>query len=139
MEAKQKAISKAYGRVWEKVVPYTDLNGWVQRRVTGRNETNGMDPILLGFNRDMIDMIDFSGDGNFKWRLISLRGIDNNNGWVRCDERFPDPDVVSKVKIWDGKKASNFTISSDSVQPAYEKGEPITHWKPVYAESRPLY
>lgn len=140
MEAKQKAIQAAYGDAWKTVAPHTDSNGWVQRIVTGRSETNGMEPHKLGFGLNQYDLIGTTSDGGYRWRLTSLRGIDQNNGWFRCDNAFVSPPDESRVHVyrsgeywgtmraWELKKLVNKCGTED-----------FTHWKPVEEVKPPLY
>lgn len=120
--SKQKAIQAAYGDAWEKVKEHVDNDGWCC----------GIHPIKAGCSEDY----DWSQGC---WRPKGLSGIDSNNGWIRCDKGFPEGDGSRQVKIWDGKKERNFSIRADSVQSAYEKAEPFTHWKYVEEVKPPIY
>lgn len=144
MTAKEKAIAAEYGEAWEKVKPYVDEDGWVKREVTGRSETNGMEPTRLGYGISQYDMVGHTGDGGYRWRLVSLRNIISNNGWIRCDERLPELSIAKLRYCIDGVYKG--ITNAPSIVSTYNAhcDEPdtyqnITHWRPVEAVKPPIY
>lgn len=76
-QAKQEAVKMAYGEWFEKAHP--DENGWI-RNFTG---TNAEVLNLACFNDHLFEM----RSQNFKtfFRLKTLKGIEDNNGWVKIE------------------------------------------------------
>lgn len=140
MEAKQKAIAESYGKLWGTVAPYTDHNGWVRREVTGRRETNGMEPHKIGLGINQYDMIGHTGDGWYRWRLTTLREIDHNNGWIRCDERLPGK--LGDYYICINGKFDGQILHTNEIRQMFERfpehSKP-SHWQPVVLPKPPIY
>lgn len=140
MTAKEKAIQEAYGEAWEKVKSYADSDGWITREVTRRDATNGIEPENFGYGIHEVDMIDFSGDGYYRWRPISLRGIDHNNGWIRCDNPFLCPPDESKVHVYQSGKYWGIMKTGVFKKICNKPGcEDFTHWKLVEEVKPPIY
>ena len=76
LEAKQEAIKKAYGEYWELVKDLVRTDGSLS------------EPVWIGSDID-IDYDDFS-TGYF--RPKSLKGIENNNGWIRIESEADLPE-----------------------------------------------
>ena len=140
MTPKQSFIASAYGEAWHKLEPFTDENGWVQRKITGHGKTNGMEFENPGFERKDVDLIILSGDGLYKWRPITLHGVEKNNGWIRCDERLPDDFEACRVVV--NGEVQEDTKFGEEIQIRFskwpERGKP-THWQPVQKLLPPIY
>src|SRR5690554_6556469 len=117
---KQKAIRETYGKLWDKVKKDTNKDGWVWAQWDYELPTNI-------FTDDEIDT-----EFGF-WRPTSLRGIENNNGWIRTDERLPDTFKTVNIYYTIGKTAiqeiahlkpdGNFYgVDQEAID------EPVTHW-----------
>lgn len=153
-DKKLAAIQAAYGDAWEKVKEHVGEDGWCNRSVKG-NSTNGMEPEGHGFDLNSIDLLIPSGAGFyrsvfyplhmfFKWRPKSLSGIENNNGWTRCDERMPDKSDAKYYIFENGKLAGTTNgFSINNVRNAYlrepDKHVNITHWRPIDPVKPPIY
>jgi hypothetical protein len=86
MTNKEKAIQQAYGDYWEQVKDYTDSDGWFNRANLKYKDCL----FLFNGNRDLYET-------NFKgyFRPKSLRGLENNNDWIKIQPEFyfPNEDV----------------------------------------------
>lgn len=72
LEAKQEAIKKAYGEYWEDVRRCIDEKGWCSFN------------LKTYFKEDLIDSKVYRD--KFLYRPKSLKGIENNNGWIKIDD-----------------------------------------------------
>ena len=123
LEAKQEAIKKAYGENFT----HTDKNGWI-RYLTYR-------PSDLG-----IEYYDYM-DGF--WRCKSLKGIENNNGWVKIES---EKDLPKKDGWFYVYRTDNSIIISEFVLNFkawnFYEGLPtkaVTHYKPIEKPKPPIF
>lgn len=133
---KEEKIAEAYGEHYYAVKDHMLLNGWVRNKVISRNTTNGMEYDNFGYNLSDVDSIHFSGDGAFSWRLKSLRGIDNNNGWTKSKDQLPEKSGVYEV-FWKLEKVKMFFNGSKFIRNEIYK-EP-SHWRAIIESPDPLY
>lgn len=131
---KYETIQWAYGN--NKVV--VDENGWVKRKVTGHGVTNGMDVENFPYERKDFDVILQDASGGYSWRLKSLRGIENNNGWTKIestDDLPKEQGFYNFIKI-------NGDLDRAFFSPGlFEKqtSEYYTHWRPISDIPKPIY
>ncbi len=76
MTPKEQKIKEAYGEYWDIVKDYTDENGWCDFTFT--KDTNILIPIEMDFKFP-------------KGRPINLKGIANNNGWIKVESEADLP------------------------------------------------
>lgn len=115
LEAKKEAIKKAYGEYWENVKDYVDKNGWCFNR---RN---------VGF-KEIISKLSWETKiGNsYYWRPKSLKGKENNNGWIKIESESDLPNIYDKTKF------ELYTYKTNGV---------ITHYqlKPIKIPKPPIF
>jgi hypothetical protein len=81
MELKEQAIKNAYGdNIWEKIKLFVDKDGWY--KWTKKSNVNLV--ISPGFDYNKI---------SDSYRPESLRGIENNNGWIRISAQADLPAI----------------------------------------------
>ena len=129
---KQQAIINAYGEYWDMIKDEIDGNGWCMKfNHPLHKEINnfyGVDTFAYGFGT--------------AWRPKSLKGIDNNNGWVRINSEDDLP--KENIDCW-------FMVGGHPYLGYYSKrkcfcqcGEdiPITdvpHYQPIKNPLPPIY
>src|SRR5690606_15953087 len=80
---KQEYIKQQYGKTWDAVKDYVDENGWVLLyEYETSNPTGAPTPAEVGFN-----IVEENGYG---WRADNLIGIEDNNGWIKVEEKLPE-------------------------------------------------
>ena len=132
--AKQEAIRKAYGELYEKIdrVMFTQphekwYNLWLD---TGKFYYNFM---TEGVKHELSNLETDNLDG-FCW-LKSLQGIETNNGWIRIEsaEYLPRHKVwlTDGNRIWDGYL---FTAFSDE-----RMNTMATHFQTILKPEKPIY
>lgn len=90
---KQEKIKEAYGEYWETAKDYVDDFGWCMYQLNDKQER------ICGFAINSFIKCEFNNfkqdNANYIYyvRPISLRGIENNNGWIKIgseDENLKD-------------------------------------------------
>lgn len=133
LNAKQEAIKKAYGEFWETVKDHVDENGWINCKDIDYFKD-------CGFMRDQVHYIDNGREwDNFKiifWRIPSLQGIENNNGWIRIDDFVKYTDE----KFWIFNSHTNDLyqgqLFDDDMFPINRYA---THYQPIQKPKLPIY
>jgi len=128
-EAKQEAIKKAWGNNYELVKHYLEAKGFFINNDKLSYLTIGID--LSGIEMEWI--------GNY-YRPIVLKGISDNNGWIRIEpdgSNLPDDAFKECYKgyIFDGT-IENFTANRLIRN---FKSNRITHYKPITPELKPIF
>lgn len=102
---------------------------------------NGIDEILEGFGikENQIDYdLDFNGVGKF--RPISLKGIEDNNGWIKIESEDDLP--KKRGTFWtfiEGKEVVMNTFNTfDDMEFTFDNGK-VTHYKPLIKPNEPIY
>ncbi len=130
-EAKQEAIKAAYGKHYEVLKGYIDKDGWLN--TSHINE----------YELFEVDSYHFLGDHSNDIRLNELKGINDNNGWIRIEpdgSNLPTDNSI-QYKVWfkTGKtNISYFPYPLHEVQADWEGGF-ISHYKPIKEEPKPIY
>jgi hypothetical protein len=125
---KQDKIQEAYGEHWDKVKEIVSHDGWV-----------GALSLIPYFEVSEIDFI------NSKQRLLSLRGIENNNGWVKiyCENDIPQFDCDCFALENDGKILLTSWIQKDNVNEDKLQREfwklNLSHYKIIETTKPPIY
>jgi len=120
---KQEKIREAWGEHFEAVKNHVDENGWIYTR-------NFI--FYCGFEYDE------KGFGaTHRIRPKSLAGIENNNGWVKIEnkEDFPKIDFITQYWFFDGASTwiSTFTLEMKLGRVK------ITHYQPIIKPKPPIY
>ncbi len=139
MKAKNKVIQDAYGEYYEKCKP--DENGW----------SNEICDFFLDLNDNgEIDYWNF--DVNNMWRPLTLKGIENNNGWIKIESEkdLPKKSLLFWVKLnSEGIKEFFHNKTSDGI--TYNRFMPnsefyieewmkyVTHYQLAITPPKPLY
>ena len=104
-----------------------DVNGWSPYPYVQAHDIKGLE-------------LEFTDDCMFlRPKLIS--GIDNNNGWIRTDERLPENDDVvtvfednSQYDAWYNKDGKYWECPYEG---AYSTNP--SHWRPKEKYPKPIY
>ena len=72
---KEEKIQEAYGEYWDEVKEFVCEYGWTQKKSLIGNFSNETfdSRKVIGFN------------DTYKYRPKSLKGIENNNGWIKIE------------------------------------------------------
>jgi hypothetical protein len=123
---KQEYVKKAYEGN-ELALPHIQENGWIISR--------HLSYLAAGLTFRYCDL----DREEFKWRPRSLRGVENNNGWTKVESVIDLPHGPGTYRLIRGdgsektvnKKTADFTF--------LHWRNPITHWKLVTEDDKPLY
>lgn len=128
MTPKQQAIKKAYGQHYDTFKHIIDPDGWVS-----------WDRGAPCPNMEETD----THESGLYWRPKSLRGIENNRGWISVKDRLPD----MKQQCWIWTRARGAVIYWNSFTESFEDENGatslnvkyVTHWQPVVKPEPPLF
>ena len=138
---KQETIAKAYGEHWETVKDFVDENGLI------RYDNYKYFKLFL-FDR----MVAYDSKGVF-WIPKSLKGIENNNGWIKIESEadLPKDDEFkfneTFLVYYCCKGCSNmifkgsidkYTLKFRDITNKLEK-EKVTHYQPIVKPEPPIY
>lgn len=124
-ELKLKAIQDAYGEYFEKCKPNKD--GWSLRHY----EEIGMN--IYGSEAEFNDFM--------VWRPISLKGIENNRGWIRIEEdgsNLPNGNDADDFWICNENGLFDFFSYPEQIERKFRNGT-VTHYQPVIKPKPPIY
>lgn len=77
-------IQKAYGEHWDRVKDHVTENGYIQFKVIAHGVTNELNyEEDFQYTHDQVEVIQNFGHGQYLWRPKELKGIENNNGWIK--------------------------------------------------------
>lgn len=126
---KEEKIKEAYGELFETHSHLIDSAGWL-------NNGDRDDYLTMG-QTEFLGEFEYINDTFF--RPVSLKGIQDNNGWIKIESKkdLPKSDqmhylVFSKNEI----KKSSFNVHQ--VEAGYQFGE-ITHYKPIIFDKPPIH
>lgn len=124
--AKKEAIRKAYGELYEKLAPYIDENGWLKW-----TDECPVNPVISDYDYSHV---------NGGHRPKSLKGIENNNGWIRIESEEDLPLLEDKSEFWIANENGifDFIASSLQVQRKWEN-KTLTHYQKVVKPEKPIY
>lgn len=125
---KQEAIKNAYGDAWEKVAEYVDDNGWIGRDSVCPSDFN------FGYPDDDIHIKTPAFERDYFWRPKALSGIEDNNGWIKIEDREPEDGLDIEYCYFGSPQVGSQKFLPDSID-TYA----ITHWKPYVEPKPPLY
>lgn len=104
---------------------------------------NGVDDIIELYGNDIVDFIvyKFDPDGLGKFRPKSLRGIEDNNGWIKI-ERVEDLPTNGSYKVI-LRDSGAITTLDFTLQQIFNDllyiVQLYSHYKPIEEEKKPLY
>ena len=136
----QEAIQNAYGEYWKQVKDYVDGNGWC----------DSYNALFL-YNDSLNDLFEQSkpfrngmSTPKFWIRPKSLKGIENNNQWIKIESESDLP--KDNEDCWFIEKQNNTFIGyynniykefrSNNFHWNYKE---ITHYQPITKPLNPLY
>lgn len=128
---KQEAIEKAYGEYYFEFKDNIDENGW----------TNSVSQGMLNYiTCDSKDMHIISGSPENWYRPMSLRGIENNNGWIRIESESDLPKQNGRYWIMSKSSIINQDVfdSTDMILKSLWKSN-YTHYQPIIKPEPPIY
>jgi hypothetical protein len=117
---KEQIIQEAYGDYWEKLKEFVDENGFCHERKK------------IDFDKIFSEIdVDLTG---YEWRPKSLRGIEDNNGWIKIEDKsnLPKEDTYYLIHNIDGS-----TEIYRGVMKYLNKN--YTHYLPITKPKPPLY
>lgn len=130
---KQEVVKKAYGKSYDSLKDYINENGFVD---CVKNRKISLIPFF--------DISEIEFDGHLS-RPKSLKGIENNNGWVKiyCENDMPQFDcdcfIIDKIKgvvTGQWKQAPNKILDK---QARFFWVKKATHYKIIDEPQLPLY
>lgn len=128
---KEEKIKEAYGEYWESVKLLTDKNGFICQSTLFFPETEMMDKME-------IQVKPFPPDGRCYWRPMVLKGIENNNGWIKIEseEDLPERGYYEVIERATGKplRASLNNEFGTLILVHY-----YSHYQPIIDIDLPLY
>lgn len=124
---KQEKIQEAYGLHWVIVKDFVDENGWNQKRI---------------FNHQELDCSKYEyeavGHGVYISRPKSLKGIENNNGWIKIESKsdLPEFGYYEVIQRRNGL-ASRATLDNDSF--TRSNFNYYSHYQEIKEIPKPIY
>lgn len=125
---KQEKIQEAYGENWELVKNNVNENGWIKDREFTFKDFKPMNWQTTDHDDELYDTR----------RPVSLKGIENNNGWIKIESE-------DDLKVQEGYYAVFNTrwkhneISIIQIIEPYKLDSTITHYQPISKPLEPLY
>lgn len=137
---KEEAIKEAWGSFYEIGKP--DANGWVRMSTATNKEVR--DHFLS--NEDLYDSKVEELPDSYKtfFRLKTLSGIEDNNGWIKIESEADLPTDKSLhydiCRLKEGELfLSDKAIGYSNLMRHWYQGELLTHYKPTDKVIRPIY
>jgi hypothetical protein len=128
---KEEIIKNAYVQYWDKVKNNVDENGWCD----GSYNLTYLD---LELNMDDCEFLNF--DSSDIWRPISLKGIDDNNGWIKIESKDDLPNCGNYWVVYKDGKISDLSKDFDLVLEDDDYWlKNVTHYQPINKPISPLY
>lgn len=125
MKTKQEAIQEAYGDNWDEVKDFISHDGWTRKSL-----------IPFMYVKD----IDFT---NRLQRPKSLRGIENNNGWVKIESKDDLPKNSGEYYVIDKFMETNpcreFFDNKAYISLNERWLHRYTHYQPIEKPKPPIY
>lgn len=126
MSTKQEIIKQAYGERWEFVKDYVDENGWFPDSILGDAIW-----VLSECEREFIN-------NELHWRITSLKGIEDNNGWIKIESYQDLPKETGHYWVKRGREIGvNYIIVPESFHSCFLAN--LTHYKPIEKPKPPIY
>lgn len=130
---KQEVIKQAYGEYWDKVKDFVNENGWCD--VSMYSMIKNIKPEFSEIENEI---------GQFDIRPISLKGIENNNGWIKIESEndLPKDDYTLCHYIVNGKIEIGEYMNLHFDRPKQNElfyYKSVTHYQPIVKPQPPLY
>lgn len=132
--AKQEAIRKAYGELYE--VMKENINHTTGSYLIESTHFYDKDNF---YKRELFDVREYS-ESLLVITPKSLQGIENNNGWIRIESEEDLPLLEDESEFWisNNNGIFDFIASSLQVQRKWEN-KTLTHYQPIVKPEKPIY
>jgi hypothetical protein len=119
MKTKEDVIKEAYGEFFEVEKENIDTNGW----------TNDSD-------RHRFNDLEFN-EKHSVMRPLSLKGIENNNGWIKIESEADLPKIIGDYWSFDGKEVCNHHFEHSPFW--IKQWKYVTHYQPIQKPNPPVF
>ena len=138
LDAKQEAIKKAYGEHWERLNNFINEDGVFIGDTDMISDELFNEWAFIGSSKDINSEKLISGS-----RPKSLKGIENNNGWMRIESEADLPKEGMHHSILLDSECINGYRNYDvivfyEVNSKFRKKE-ISHYQPIEIPKTPIY
>lgn len=128
---KQEKIQEAYGEHWDNVKYFVYENGWCSTR-----KNIDFENIRQSFE------IEYKRFTTYHWRPISLKGIENNNGWIKIESEADLPKEKKYLFLID--KKGGFEEKPFEFNPNIKESIRYimlfsSHYQPIINQLPPVY
>lgn len=147
MKTKEQAIKEAYGKHWDKLPieiqkQVLEKNGWINSKEWIGDAGNTLIfNKLKGISLDCMD--NYHSTYCYYFRPKSLKGIKDNNGWIKIesDDDLPKETIKCIVCFFDGKNYIEGSVKYRTPELIYslKQDVQITHYKPIEKIEQPIY
>lgn len=139
---KQDKIQAAYGEHWQSIKDRVDENGWLNLGWNNSDEEAMQEALgdwgLKAEDGDTRNSDISYGEGIDFWRPEILRGIDDNNGWIKLESESDLPKTIGKY--WVIRRNVNGIEEGFYYAPEAERWLGIiTHYQPIIKPKLPIY
>jgi len=124
---KQEKIQEAYGEYWDIFKEFVNENGWFHdKHFWGKWPETDLKWETTDHDNDIYD----------KRRPKSLKGIENNNGWIKIESEadLPEKEFYKGYETF----PVNYRCNSYGLH-KYFKSKEITHYQPITKPNPPIY
>jgi len=144
--SKLEYVKKVYGEHWDRVKNHVSDNGYIEYKIIGHGRSNGMDyDEDFNYKYEEVQVIQNYGFGQFLWRPIQLKGIEDNNGWIRIEdgilpnEKLEYEVVFNNIKIGWATYDGNNLWYTEYVDIKRTESHGITHFRYPIKHELPHY
>lgn len=124
---KQEYIKQQYGSYWNIVKYHVDGNGWFPDEILG----DAIWPLSNCTKK-------LNHKGELVWRITTLTGLEDNNGWVKVEDSLPS--CYMDVEVFDELHEQHTVVfNGERFQTNDSIICHITHWRPKIEYPKPLY
>jgi len=129
--SKEEKIQEAYellGFIWTRIERYVD-------------KSNGIfNPTHSGYRLESEGMQDIKRMRTLKQRPLSLKGIEDNNGWIKIESESDLPKGYTDCDTCNiNEYIGRANLKSDKNTISYCKRMGITHYQPIQKPQPPIY
>ena len=124
LEAKQEAIKNAYWEYWENVKDYVDNDGWINNSIPK-------------FTFGQLKNLDLEYKNDIFFRPKSLKGIENNTGWIKIESEDDLP--KESFNYWIFQSDLRAVTMKDFYDNKKYYGVKATHYQPIVKPKPPIY
>jgi hypothetical protein len=124
MNAKEQKIKQAYGDYYEICKP--DENGWTYSQNHQYYKYFEKHPETKIIDRQLY------------FRPFELKGIENNNGWIRIESEADYKNLSYKCLVFTDKE-NQYTYTQYCTSFSFSETEKITHYRLIEKHPKPIY